>query len=63
MWVWCDGRWIQVDTTETLFLECIWQYLDSSCRQLSKLPLLIRERHPLNVSFGDAIHGKQMRTA
>jgi hypothetical protein len=59
LWLWCNGRWITVDCTETIFLECVWQFLDPEFLPLRHgLPLTIFNRHPLRFVVGHLKHSK-----
>ena len=58
----CNRYWETVDCEETLYLECVWQYLDPSYEDLFNLPMVTYVRHPLRFAVAKVIHGKQMRT-
>lgn len=59
LWLWCNGRWVTVDCTETIFLECVWQFLDPEFLPLRYgLPLTIFIRHPLRFVVGHLKHSK-----
>ncbi|KAG8528911.1 uncharacterized protein KY384_006600 [Bacidia gigantensis] len=63
MWLVCNSCWVQVDCTETIFLECIWQGCNKkNGGDLLGVPLLCCPRHPLNFSLGHKIHRQQLRT-
>ncbi|KAK1815725.1 hypothetical protein LTR12_009912 [Friedmanniomyces endolithicus] len=61
MWIWCNGRWVQSDSIETLFLEAIWQYLEGNPRWL-RLPLMATLRDPFRFAVAHAHHGRQLRS-
>ena len=78
MWILCNGRWyvydfrrtcavlmnsrIQVDTPETLWLECLYQMADPDRKTLFNLPLTVYVRHPLRFVIAHLHHGKQLRS-
>ena len=52
------------DTTETIFIECIWQILDIKVTdELFELPISIYIRHPLRFAIARRQHGTQLRSA
>lgn len=63
MWIWCNGQWVTVDCIETLYLECLWQWLSRGSRDILQLPLSIWQHHPLRFAVAHIHHGRQMITA
>lgn len=52
------------DNIETIFLECIWQFLDVKLTDgIFDLPISIYIRHPLRFTVAHRHHGSQLRSA
>ena len=79
MEIWCNRHWdcrfyaicgrllmrcTVDDTTETIFIECIWQILDINMTdKLFDLPISLYIRHPLRFAVAHRQHGIQLRSA
>ncbi|KAF2218803.1 hypothetical protein BDZ85DRAFT_253312 [Elsinoe ampelina] len=60
MWLFCNGRWILVDTIETVFLSCLWCYINND-RGFTGLSWVLWVRHLRRLVLGHRFHGRQMR--
>lgn len=61
-WYWCNRRWPQIDTVETLFLTACLFCLDDEKQEFLNLPLSFYCRHPLRVVIAHKVHGEPLQS-
>jgi hypothetical protein len=59
LWLWCNGKWVCVICTETLFLTWLYCHVNG-LRGITGITWNVRDRHVRGIVFAHERHGEQM---